>query len=134
MRKKVYILIFVCLIIGVLFVIFLLIRDRNNDKFEAFSLDECNYYIENFSSDRVVGTTDNVQQAKEKAESVWIEIYGEEKTKQEKPYEVFYDEYEEVWLVMGSLPSKPFHVSLGGTVCILIKKSDGKVLAVWHDR
>ncbi|MDR0286375.1 MAG: YbbC/YhhH family protein [Clostridiales bacterium] len=86
--------------------------------------------MRDFSSDRVVGTTENVQQAKEKAESVWIEIYGKEK-KRNKPYEVFYDEYEEVWLVMGTLPPK---YSAGGVPYILIKKSDGKVLAVWHDR
>ncbi|MDR0286373.1 MAG: YbbC/YhhH family protein [Clostridiales bacterium] len=130
MRKKVYILIFICLIIGVLFVIFLLLHNKSNDKFELFSLDDYKDDIENFLSDRVVGTTENVQQAKEKAESVWIEIYGKDEKKWHKPYEVFYDEYEEVWLVMGSLPSN----TDGGVPYILIKKSDGKVLAVWHDK
>lgn len=94
-----------------------------------FNISEYSEVVIQFSSDKIVGTVQDVETAKEKAESIWIELYGDE-VKEKKPYIVLFDELNEVWLVQGSLPENKF----GGVPYILIQKSDGKVLAVWHDK
>jgi len=43
---------------------------------------------------------------------------------------VLFDEESETWLVHGTLPKN----TIGGVPYILIQKSDGKVLAVWHTK
>lgn len=92
-----------------------------------FDLGNYTDIIAEFPSDKVLGPTVSAKEAKEKAEAVWIEIYGEE-VKKEKPYRVSYDENTMTWLVQGYLPS----YMIGGTAHILIQETDGKVLAVWH--
>lgn len=94
-----------------------------------FNVSEYSEVVIQFSSDKIVGTVQDVETAKEKVESIWIELYGDE-VKEKKPYIVSFDELNEVWLVQGSLPKNKF----GGVPYILIQKSDGKVLAVWHDK
>jgi len=72
--------------------------------------------------------------ARQIAENVWIRVYGEE-VKDEKPYEVKYDSVCRVWIVRGSLPkASEGSIVLGGTAGIIIQKSDGKVIDVWHDK
>jgi hypothetical protein len=96
-----------------------------------FSLDDYDYYINlnRYSSDRILGPVDDAEIAKEKAEDVWIELFGDSVTGK-RPYQVMFDETNEVWLVQGTLPKK----MLGGIPYIIIQKTDGKVLAVWHDK
>jgi len=102
-------------------------------KIKDFKINEYNRYIDEFQSDKVLGPIDNAKTAKEKAESVWIEMFGES-IKQEKPYKVFFDKSNDVWLVTGSMHRSLFGEVKGGVANIIIKKSDGKVLAVWHDK
>ena len=70
----------------------------------------------------------SAEEAKNAAEKIWTEIYGEECVKRHKPYEVSFDEASEIWLVMGTLPK----YTVGGVPGILIQKNDGKVIGVWH--
>ena len=96
---------------------------------DTFTVDEYRRYIEDFSSDENVGPIVDAEDAAQKAEEVWIRIYGED-IKDERPYIVSYDEENGVWMVKGSLP--PF--ALGGVANILIENDTGKVLAVWHGK
>lgn len=86
-------------------------------------------YIDEFPSEKILGPISDSKTAKEKAESLFREIYGDS-IKSKKPYTVSLDEKNQVWLVEESLP-KNYD---GGVPHILIRKSDGKVLAVWHDK
>ena len=85
--------------------------------------------IEKFPSEKVLGPVTSAKEAKEKAEAVWLEVYGDE-VKKEKPYSVAYDENTGTWLVQGHLP----WYMVGGVANILIQESDGSVLAVWHEK
>lgn len=96
---------------------------------DGFRLTDYSDYIAEFPSEKVLGTIDSLQKAKEEAEIIWLEVYGDS-VKDMKPYIVSYDEESQVWLVQGTL--KKNHD--GGVPCILIQKSDGKVLAVWHGK
>ena len=62
------------------------------------------------------------------AKAAWYPLYGKEKTEKEKPFQV--TEYKKYWTVEGSLPDG----HLGGTAHIVIRKSDGKVMKVWHEK
>lgn len=121
-------------LIGALFA-FVTLRDA---RVEPFNLNEEKYYlraIQDFppekilGSERFLGEVLTAEDAKNKALDVWLEVYGED-VKDEKPFKVFYDEQNEIWLVIGSLP--PNYV--GGVAHIIMRKSDGKVLTVWHDK
>ena len=101
----------------------------DKEKIKEFSLNEYNDYIQRFPSDRKTDTIESAKMAKVEAEKIWIEIYGKQ-VKNEKPYNVFYDDKNGVWLINGSLP-KGWD---GGVAYILIRKHDGRVLAVWHGK
>jgi hypothetical protein len=62
------------------------------------------------------------------AKAAWYPLYGKEKIEKEKPFRV--TEYKKYWTVAGSLPDGYF----GGTAHIVIRKSDGKVMLVWHEK
>jgi|GEM_PF-818592 len=77
-----------------------------------------------------LGFIDSPQTAKEKGVAVLKEIYGEETLKDEEPFGIAFDEKNQVWLIQGTLPDN----MEGGVAHIIIQKSDGKVIAVWHDK
>lgn len=99
----------------------------NTQKVGEFDLNDYTDMVEEFPSDKVLGPVTSAKDAKEKAETVWLEIFGEE-VKEEKSYGVSYDIDTGTWLVQGHLPI----YMVGGTAHILIRESDGAVLAVWH--
>lgn len=101
---------------------------RKSLNIKKFDISDYQYYIENFSLEENVGSIVDSKDAQQKAEKIWIKLYGES-TKKEKPYQVFYDENSKVWLVHGSI--KP--TMKGGAAHILIENT-GKVLAVWHEK
>ena len=74
----------------------------------------------------------DVTELVEKAEEIWIREYGED-IKEEKPYQVFYDMKNELWLVHGTFHRGLFGPTMGGVSYILVDRS-GKVISVWHDR
>ena len=57
---------------------------------------------------------------------LWSPIYGEAHIAREKPYRVTLNDG--VWTVMGSVPQG----AVGGAAVLKIRKSDGKVLLLWH--
>lgn len=106
-----------------------------NIKVQDFSMSEYEHYIEEFPSDLTLGETLDSDSAKKKAEETWIKIYGEKIKKENQPYKVYFDSTNNTWLIVGSTPKTwPWTSYIGGVPYIIIQKSDGKVLAVWHDR
>lgn len=97
-------------------------------KVENFRLYGYQYYIDKFPSDHVLSGVDNVEDVQKNAEILWTEIYGEG-IKKKKPYQVFWDAENGVWLVQGTL-----HATQGGVPYMLIEKQTGKVLAIWHTK
>lgn len=67
--------------------------------------------------------------ARKLAEAILYSIYGESLNKK-KPFIVKFDEKNQVWIVEGQLPQNYD----GGIPYIIIQKSDGKILAVWHTK
>ncbi|MBQ8475344.1 MAG: hypothetical protein IJ499_06780 [Clostridia bacterium] len=95
----------------------------------TFKLSDYESYVEQYSSNRMLGAVDTKEVAIEKAEELWRKVYGDYSAER-KPYAVYYDAENEVWLVEGTLPSG----TLGGVPHLIVSKVDGKILALWHDR
>lgn len=102
---------------------------KTDETLGNFKLTDYSYAIADFPSDKVLGSVDNAQLAKENAEVIWKEIYGES-IKDMRPYIVSFDNENQVWLVKGTLQKN----WKGGVPYILIQKKDGKVLAIWHTK
>ena len=131
MNKK-NIIIFGILLIGVLTVGLIFYNEFVNSRVKTFRLNDEPYYlqaIQDFSSDKYLGEILNAEQAKEKAIKEWLDLFGD-KIYNEKPYQVFFDEENNIWLVKGTLPKG----NKGGVAYILMRKDDGKILAIWHDQ
>jgi len=62
------------------------------------------------------------------AESVWIPIYGEDKIRNEKPFNA--ELMNGVWTVTGSLPKR----FVGGVALVEISRVDGCILRVSHGK
>jgi len=82
----------------------------------------------------LLGKILDANDARKKAELVFIEVYGKE-IKKQKPFRTYYDESNNVWLVVGQFPF-PCRIMLcvGGTAHIVIDGATGKVLVVWHEK
>lgn len=98
-------------------------------KVGTFDIATYSKYIDEFSSEKILGPVNDRKSATEKAGSLFREIYGDS-IKSKKPFTVSFDEKSQVWLVEGNLPRNYD----GGVPHILMQKSDGKVLAIWHDK
>jgi hypothetical protein len=100
------------------------------NKIHSFDLTTYSYELEKFKSDKYVDKYSNADDVRTEAEKIWVEIYGDDVIEQ-KPYEVSFDEDNNVWLVNGVFHEKN---AFGGVAYILIEKDTGKVLAVWHTK
>ena len=125
MRKLVIILIVLVISGGALAIL----NNYNNQRADEFSLDDYKREITIFSSDKILGSVPDAKTARKLAVQIWTEIYGSETINGEKPFLVYFDDVNQVWLVTGSLPWG----YKGGVAYILIQKEDGKVLADWHE-
>ena len=96
---------------------------------KEFNVSDYQYYIDNFSSNEILGTIVDSEDVIKKAETTWIKVYGKS-VKSQRPYQVFYDENNKVWLIRGSFKSNK---RKGGVANIIIQNDSGKVLAIWHD-
>jgi hypothetical protein len=102
----------------------------------SFHLSEYQRDIDSFPMERNVGNVEDYLTAAERAKEIWIEIFGTESNGEPRdptrgrPVLVYYDADNECWLVRGTLPPNPN--LLGGAPYTIIR-SDGEVLAVWHD-
>ena len=127
-RKYILIVFTVAVLAAGIFVILILNKGRALEV-KSFDSGDYQYYIDNFSSEDDVGSISDAADAVEKAETLWVETYGEQ-VKEEKPYQVFYDENSDSWLIQGTLRAN----SVGGVANFLAEGKTGKVLAVWHDK
>ena len=116
------------MIILIVVIIVILVACKNTQEILDFNLSDYQLEIESFPYGENVGIVKDSNDAKNKAEEIWIKLYGES-VKKEKPYQVFYDKQNDVWLIKGIQKAKV----KGGVAHILIE-TDGKVLAVWHDK
>ena len=89
-----------------------------------FSLDDFREEMEWHSADLVLGEVSSAKEAKAMALEVFKNEYGFNAFFRFH-YRVYFDEQHQTWLVRGSY----FFKESGP--CILISKSDGRVLAVW---
>ena len=111
-------------------------------KFDVSFYIDCIEYHENHPSDSFPGFLGPITDAKTLravADDLWLEIYGEEIMSDEKPYLVEFDDTNGVWHISGSMPFSIrcdiFGVTrYGGVAHLIVQKSDGKVLALWHDK
>ena len=129
MLKRKYIFLFAIILITLIGVVIILIIKNRAPDVKSFDVSQYQYYIDTYPSDKSVGSILDAKDVIVKAENFWIEKYGNG-VKKKKPYQVFYDEKNGVWLVKGSLPPNMD----GGVPHILIENSTGDVLAVWHDK
>lgn len=130
MSKRKYVLLILVFILAIVAVGVVAVIIRNNSiEVKPFNVDEYQEYIEKYPSDETVGNVDDEKDLVKKAEAILIEKYGNQ-IKKQKPYKVFYDETNDVWMVTGTLPSN----KKGGVANIIIDNSTGKVLAIWHSK
>ena len=127
-RKGLFIFLLV-LFIAIIGGILVVIITNKSPEIKTLEASEYQYYIDNFSSEDNLGFISDSKELLKKVEVIWIKQYGE-RIKNQKPYQVFYDEANGIWLVHGTLRSN----MLGGVANILVDNDTGKVLAVWHDK
>ena len=96
---------------------------------QTFEICNYQYYIDNFPEQEKVEPVSDIADLLKSVEEIWLRKYGVD-IKKQKPYQVFYDNENEVWLVTGSV--RP--ITEGGVAYILIDGITGDVLAVWHDK
>lgn len=126
-RKRIVLLVLiVAILIGG---VCMIIIQNKTPNVKGFEFNDYQYYVDSFPSEENVGNIIDVKDAIKKAEKIWIKLYGES-IKKEKPYQVFYDEDNGIWLIQGTLQSN----MKGGVANILIQNKTGKVLAVWHEK
>lgn len=128
MNKKILLVAIIIILIGGVLLGFFLYNKNSNMDIGEFKLSDYQSFLDKFPSDKSVIEIENAVVAREQAEKIWIGIYGNN-IKDRKPYSVLFDETNGVWLIQGSLPKNWD----GGVPHILIK-TDGKILAVWHDK
>ena len=127
-RKGLFIFLLVLFIAFIGGVLVVIIKNKSPE-IKTFEVSEYQYYIDNFLSEDNLGFISDSKELLKKVEVIWIKQYGE-RIKNQKPYQVFYDEANGIWLVHGTLRSN----MLGGVANILVDNDTGKVLAVWHDK
>lgn len=85
----------------------------------------------------VLESADSPAVLRKEAQKIWIEKYGLKIRFEQKPYIVFYDPVNEIWLLTGTLPGVGEDdgvANMGGTAKMIIEKQTGKVLMIWHDK
>ena len=97
-----------------------------------FSVDDHYYreYLKEFPSNRNIGDAHDPKTIIQKAEEIWIETYGVDALENCKPYKIYFDNKNNIWLVTYTLPPN----TAGGGPCILIDKITGNVLAIWQEK
>ena len=92
--------------------------------------------IENDEVVNIIGREvifDNVETEEDvlrNVEIIWIEIYGEELIKSERPYNISFDTDRNLWFVAGSFNYGDHAV--GGVAFAVVSKESGKLLDVGH--
>ena len=134
MKKRITIILLVviaCIIVSAITIII-----YNNNYYYSCddeSLAEYMDYIydavtEDRGTDIVLGKLDNEQEVLEKAVEIMVQKFGKKVLKQ-KPHRILYVEKYDAWYITGTVRGKNVD---GGTASTIIRKSDGKVIALWH--
>lgn len=100
------------------------------DSNKTFSVEDYEWYIENFPANGNIGTIEDEDALIEIAKGLWDEEYGEIQGQTYDPthgceVKVFYDESYDYWLVQGTLPSYST-----GMVPFLIVSGNGDLIAI----
>ena len=127
-RKVLFIFLLVLFMVFIGGILAVIIKNKSPE-IKTFDVSEYQYYIDNYPSEENLGFISDSKDLLKKVEVIWIKQYGE-RIKNQKPYQVFYDEANGIWLVHGTLRSN----MMGGVAHILVNNDTGKVLAVWHDK
>lgn len=127
-RRGLFIFVLV-LFIALVGVVFVLNVKNERSYIKIFDVNEYQYYIENSLSEESLGPISNEKDLLKKVELIWIRRYGKS-IKNERPYQVFYDKKNGIWLIQGTLRANMD----GGVANALVENDTGKVLAVWHDK
>ena len=110
---------------------------QSTSQIGEFCLDEYSFFLGNPSSDYAFGEINSSKDARDAAEEVWITTYGKDLANC-KPYSVFYDETNTVWLIHGNNDLLAYYFGiytrLGGDPYVIINQEDGQVLSVWHTK
>ena len=99
-------------------------------KVETFSLKDYEAQIAAFSSEMVCGAVHDADAAKNAAEQVWREVFGDAGR---RPYRVFRDAEHGAWFVQSAPPGNLFGSVKGGCAYLILEEASGRVLAVWHE-
>lgn len=110
---------------------------KNELVIESFILSDYDTFIQEYEpSEQLDSGNDTVNEIVDAGNAIqwavinWKHFLGNKALYGRRPLNVYYDEEEEIWLVVGSLPKGVMEEDVP---YILIDKSDGSVLAVWHD-
>lgn len=80
------------------------------------------------------GVISNADVAVKVAEAVLFPFYGKTKIEEERPYDVFLINAK-YWYITGTLhKNRHDKIQFGGTFEIIIKKSDGQIISVFHGK
>ncbi|MBT7122775.1 MAG: hypothetical protein HN948_07175 [Clostridia bacterium] len=114
----------------------------------SFDIVDYKIWLEGSSPKEVMGREINLgpnvtsEQALEHAEDIIKEVFGVDTVSAHKPFMVYYDEHNKLWMVTGKfvdeINTTPdgktiIEVTLGGRPHVVINQLSGEVIAVWHD-
>jgi len=140
MKKKAYAIVLALVVVwtGAVLILSVPYAAKSADKYKvvcagAFKLAEYQWAVDAFPYDANVGQIESAETAAERALSVWAKaffgIYNKPyEYDKDRAIEVLYDIENDCWFVHGTLP----RWFVGGVPNSIIR-SDGNVLAVWHD-
>ena len=128
MKRTIIIILAIVLMAGILYVLLL----KKSTTVGSFDLEEYNEFIEAYNAyfpkeniPESAGEIHSSREAEKAAEDIWKKVYGNSVTWR-KPCKIRFDETNQVWFVTATV----FSAETGP--CILIRESDGKILAIWN--
>ena len=130
MKKAILIFSIILVLFSVVLNVFITGSSKQTNK--NFSINDYDYFIENFEGNVCVGEIKNADIAIEKAETIFLEKYVRTVDKY-RPYEAYYDKKNNCWLVKGTLKKKLFTNVKGGTPAVIFDAA-GNILALWHGK
>ena len=95
-----------------------------------FELTDYQSKLEEFPFEGKISPNSSPNEIVKQAGQIWEELFGKD-VRHEKPYQLFYDANNRVWLVTGTLP---FWYDVGGVAHMLIEEDTGEILAIWHEK
>ena len=102
----------------------------------SFQMTDYEHHIEQYEGEIILGQISSQCDARRKAEVVFVEYFGE-RALANRPYRVSFDEENDAWLVRGIMITPfprilTYWTFVGSVPMMIIRGSDGKVLAVWQ--